>query len=227
MPHVLVVDADGTSLQSTVTLLERARYQVSRANDGRNTLRVFAKQAPDLILLEAEFPDQDGIEICKRIRRTSDVPIIFYTFQASAEERVLGLRAGADDYVSKASDPSELLARMRAVLRRAERARKPPTSNLRTSEWTLDPVNQVCVMSDGKEIELTPREVHLLAFLMNRSSHVCTTSQIIRHVWGYASEQDRSILATSVWRLRAKLEGEPQKPRHILTVRNVGYKFVP
>lgn len=227
MPHVLVADGDGTSLQHTVALLEQARYQVSRAGDGRSALRVVANQTPDLVLIEALLPDQEGFEVCRRIRRTSDVPIIFLSTKAQAEDRVLGLKLGADDYLTKPCPPPELLARVGAVLRRAERARQPPTTALSQGGWLLDPLNQVCVIEEGKGIELTPREVHLLAFLMKRSGRVCTSSQIIRHVWGFAPQQARSIVATSVWRLRAKLERDPQNPRRLLTVRHVGYKFDP
>jgi DNA-binding response OmpR family regulator len=225
MPHVLVADGDGINLQHIVGLLEHARYQVSRAGDGRTAMRVLAKRTPDLVLMEVLLPDQEGFEICRRIRRTSDVPIVFLSSKARVEDRVLGLKLGADDYLAKPCAPAELLARIGAVLRRAERARRPPTSAVVGGLWTLDPVQQVCVIPDNVAVTLTPREVHLLAFLMKRSGRVCTTNQIIRHVWGYAGQQARSIVATSVWRLRAKLECDPQQPQHILTVRNLGYKF--
>ncbi|MBK9942459.1 MAG: response regulator transcription factor [Kouleothrix sp.] len=227
MPHVLVADGDGASLQNTVALLEQARYQVSRASDGRSALRVVTHQIPDLVVMEALLPDQEGFEVCRRIRRTSDVPIVFLSTKARAEDRVMGLKLGADDYLTKPCAPAELLARVNAVLRRAERARRPPTTLLSQGGWMLDPLKQVCVTEEGKGIELTPREVHLLAFLMKRAGRVCSSSQIIRHVWGFAPQQARSIVATSVWRLRSKLERDPQNPRHLLTIRHVGYKFDP
>ena len=227
MPHVLVTDSDGASLQQVVTLLERARYQVSRASDGRSALRSIAQQSPDLVLMEVLLPDQEGFEVCRRIRRVSDVPIVFLSSRARAEDRVLGLKLGADDYVAKPCAPAELLARVGAVLRRAGRGRQPPTSALTIGAWTLDPVEQLCKIADGTAISLTPREVHLLAFLMRRAGRVCTTNQIVRQVWGYAGQQARSIVATSVWRLRTKVEGQREEPRHILTVRNLGYKFEP
>lgn len=226
MPHVLVVDGDGASLQTNAGLLEQARYHVSRAKDGHDVMRFVAKNTPDLVLLEAMLPDQEGFDVCRRIRRVSDVPIMFLSTRSRAEDRVQGLRLGADDYLAKPCAPAELLARVGAVLRRAERSRRPPTSALICGSWELDPIRQVCVVDGGRTVELTPREVHLLAFLMKRSGRVCTNSQIVRHVWGYAGQQARSIVATSVWRLRAKLESDPQDPRHLLTVRNVGYKFV-
>src|SRR5262245_65003190 len=138
MPHVLIADGDSASMQRVATLLEHARYQVSRASDGRSAMRVIDRQTPDLVLLEALLPDQEGFEVCRRIRRTSDVPIVFHSSKARAEDRVLGLKLGADDYVAKPCAPAELLARIGAVLRRAERARKPPTSELNRCEWTLD-----------------------------------------------------------------------------------------
>jgi DNA-binding response OmpR family regulator len=227
MPHVLVVDSDGISLQHTVSLLEHARYHVSEATDGRGAQRIIAAQTPDLVILEALLPDQDGFEICRRIRRDSEVPILFLSSRARTEDRILGLRFGADDYIPKPYVPAELLARVKAVIRRAEVARRPPTDPLAIGRFTLDPASQRCVIDEQEEVELTPREVHLLAFLMKRSGRVCTTGQIVRHVWGYAGQQSRSIVATSVWRLRAKLEGDAEQPRHILTVRNVGYTFQP
>jgi DNA-binding response OmpR family regulator len=225
MPHVLIADGDGVSLRHVAALLEHARYQVSRASDGRSALRVIDKQTPDLVLLEALLPDEEGFEICRRIRRTSDIPIVFHSSKARAEDRVLGLKLGADDYLAKPCPPAELIARVGAVLRRVERTRLPPTAALTCGAWMLDPINQVCTIEDGVPVVLTPRESHLLAFLMRRMSRVCTSAQIVRHVWGFAGQQARSIVATSVWRLRAKLEENPQEPCHILTVRNVGYKF--
>ena len=108
MPHVLIADGDNASMQRVATLLEHARYQVSRANDGRSALRVIDRQTPDLVLLEALLPDEEGFEICRRIRRTSDVPIVFHSTKARAEDRVRGLKLGADDYLSKPCPPAEL-----------------------------------------------------------------------------------------------------------------------
>jgi DNA-binding response OmpR family regulator len=227
MPHVLVADSDRQSMQNVVTLLEHARYQVSRAIDGRSAMQVLAKRTPDLLLMEVLLPDQEGFEICRRIRRISDVPIVFLSSKARAEDRVLGLRLGADDYVAKPCPPAELLARIAAVLRRAGHAGRPPTLPLNQGGWSLDPIRQTCAIDDGEAVALTPREVHLLAFLLKRSGRVCTSNQIIRCVWGFAGQQTRSIVATSVWRLRAKLERDPQHPDHLVTVRNVGYKFEP
>ena len=226
MPHVLVVDSDGSSLQAHAGVLEQARYHVSRANDGRDIMRFISKQAPDLVLMEALLPDQEGFEVCRRIRRVSDVPIMFLSSRSQAEDRVEGLRLGADDYLAKPCQPAELLARVQAVLRRAERSRRPPTNTLSVGTWALDPIGQTCTIADGRAIDLTPREVHLLAFLMKRNGRVCTNSQIVRHIWGFTGQQARSIVATSVWRLRNKLEADPQNPQHLATIRNVGYKFL-
>ena len=226
MPHVLVADGDGFSLQAHAGLLEQARYHVSKAKDGRDILRAMAKQAPDLVLMEVQLPDLEGFEVCRRIRRISDVPIMFLSSRARAEDRVEGLRLGADDYLGKPCQPAELLARVNAVLRRAERSRLPPTTTLAVGGWELDPLRQVCRIEGEQAVDLTPREVHLLSFLMKRSGRVCTNNQIVRHVWGFTGQQARSIVATSVWRLRAKLENDPQDPQHLQTIRNVGYKFV-
>jgi DNA-binding response OmpR family regulator len=227
MPHILVADSDGPSLQQVAAVLERARYQVSRVSDGRGALHLIARQAPDLVLLEALLPDQGGFEVCRRIRRTSDVPIVFLSSKARAEDRVLGLKLGADDYLAKPCAPAELLARVSAVLRRTAWSRRPPTTPLSSGGWTLDPLRQVCLLDEGTAVALTSREVHLLAFLMTRSGRVCTSNQIVRHVWGHTGRQPRGIVATAIWRLRTKLEADPRQPRHLLTVRNLGYKFEP
>lgn len=228
MPHILIVDSDRTSLLQTAELLEQARYHVSQAEDGRAALRmVSSAQTPDLIMLDAVLNDQDGYEVCRRIRRTSDVPIVFLSSRAQTEDRVHGLQNGADDYMSKRCAAPELLARVRSVLGRAERARRPPNTPIALDGWTLDPALHICKTVRGESIDLTPRETHLLGLLFKRAGQVCPTGQIVNHVWSYAGRQARSIVATSIWRLRTKLEENAQEPRHLLTIRNIGYTFRP
>jgi DNA-binding response OmpR family regulator len=227
MPHILIVEGESITQQQTTLLLERAGYHVTHVADGRAAQRVLMNQAPDLVLLETLLPDQDGFDVCRRIRRASDIPLIFLTSRARAEDRVRGLNLGADDYIAKPYTASELLVRVRALLRRCERARRPPRDEVLCGPWRLDPRQQHCRIGEQGIVELTPREVHLLAYLMRRSGRVCTTVQIAQHVWGFAGQQARNIVATSVWRLRTKLEGDARTPRHILTVRNVGYTFQP
>jgi DNA-binding response OmpR family regulator len=227
MPHILVVDSDQASMHNTVTILEQARYNVSEVEDGRSALRVVAANPPDLVVLETQLPDQDGLEVCRRIRRTSDVPIIFLSSHAQTDDRISGLQHGADDYISKRCPSPEILARVRAVLGRAERARRPPMDSIALGDWTLDPSRQVCVTNQGTSVDLTPREMHLMGLLFKRAGQVCPTGQIVQHVWSFAGRQARSIVATSVWRLRTKLEQDAQQPQHLLTVRNVGYTFRP
>lgn len=227
MPHIHLVDSDSTSLALTAALLERAHYHVSSSGGGRDALRAVFGGMPDMVILEAELNDYDGFEVLRRIRRSLDTPVVFYSHRARAEDRIMGLRLGADDYIAKYTPSSEFIARVGAVLRRCQQARRPPMERLSCGGWVLDPAGQICVASDRPAVELTPREVHLLSFLMKRSGQVCTTSQIIQHIWGYTTRQSRSIVATSVWRLRAKLERDADQPRHILTVRNIGYTFVP
>lgn len=227
MPHILIVDSDESSLHNTSDLLEQARYRITRADDARGALRSVDKQAPDLILLDSMLRDNDGFELCRRIRRASDIPIVFYSSRSQVEDRVEGLRQGADDYISKYCQPAELLARLRAVLARVERSRRLPNDAISSGAWILDPQRQLCLIDGAREVELTPRETHLLGLLLKRSGRVCTTGQIVRHVWNFAGRQARSIVATSVWRLRSKLELDAQQPQHILTVRNIGYTFRP
>jgi DNA-binding response OmpR family regulator len=228
MPHILLVDNDQASLYQTSELLTQARYHVSHAEDGRTALRIMGSaQVPDLIMLDSVLPDQDGIEVCRRIRRTSDVPIMFLSSRAQTDDRVHGLQNGADDYMSKRTAAPELLARVRAVLARTERARRPINTPIALDGWKLDPEHQICTTARGEAIDLTPRETHLLGLLFKRAGQVCPTGQIVNHVWSYAGRQARSIVATSIWRLRTKLEIDAQAPRHLLTVRNIGYTFRP
>ena len=225
MLSVLVVDDDERLYELLRSYFEQNGIGSAHAADGRRALQLLDEGPFDAVLLDIMMPGPDGLSVLRKIREKSRVPVIMLTAKGDETDRVVGLELGADDYLTKPCPSAELIARAGAVLRRVERTRQPPTAVLVCGTWMLDPVNQTCVLEDDTKVVLTPREAHLLAFLMRRSGRVCTTAQIVRHVWGFAGQQARSIVATSVWRLRAKLEDMPQDPRHILTVRNVGYKF--
>ncbi|HMO56477.1 MAG TPA: response regulator transcription factor [Roseiflexaceae bacterium] len=227
MPCVLIVEREGAAREQTSMLLERAGYHVIHAADGRAAQRILVRQTPDLMLLDTQLPGPNGFEICRRVRRFSDVPLILLSSLPTTEDLVRGLNLGADDFIGRPFTATELLVRAQALLRRCERARRPPSDEVLCGSWRLDPRRLNCRLGEDAPIELTPRELHLLSFLMRHSGRVCTTGQIAQHVWGFAGNQARSIVATFVWRLRLKLEGDTRMPRHILTVRNVGYTFQP
>jgi DNA-binding response OmpR family regulator len=227
MAHVIIVDNDSLSAQSVRNALQGARHRVEVLPDGYSAMRMLRRTTPDLIVLEAELPDQSGYDLCRRIRRDSNVGIVFLSRLGGAEHRVKGLQQGADDYLAKPWAPSELLARINAVLRRSGQMQQPTTDVLTTSSLVLDPVRQIAIRHHQPATDLTPRESHVLSYLMQRAGKVCPTQQIATHIWGHSDRQSRNIVATSVWRLRTKLERDPQNPRHIVTIRSVGYKFEP
>lgn len=226
MPHVLIVDSDSMASQYARTALEGARHRVEVVRDGSSALRYIRRSMPDLLVMEADLPDLSGLDLCRRLRRESEVGIVFVSRLGAAEHRVGGLQAGADDYIGKPCAASELVVRVAAVLRRIGR-KQPPRDGIASGLLTVDPVRQVALREREPATALTPREVHVLSYLIQRAGRVCPTPQIANHVWGQSTRQSRSIVATSIWRLRAKLEHDPQNPRHILTVRSIGYKYEP
>jgi len=226
MPHVLIVDNDSMASTYARTALEGARHRVEVVRDASSAMRYIRRSMPDILVLEADLPDQSGLDLCRRLRRESEVGIIFLSRLASAAERVAGLQIGADDYLGKPCAASELVVRVGAVLRRSGQGR-PPTEALQSGALIVDPVRQVVLRDREPATSLTPREIHVLSYLIQRAGRVCPTPQIASHIWGQSTRQSRSIVATSIWRLRTKLESDPQNPRHILTVRSIGYKYEP
>ncbi len=223
--HILVADDDLPSVKLTSYLLEEAGYQVLKAYDGPAILQSVEQNNPDLVLLDVTMPKANGFDICRQIRRTSDVPIIFLTGRSQLQDRVMGLQIGGDDYLVKPFEPSELLARVEAVLRRRNSDLLNPSVRLSQGELTLDPVEHKVLFSDGRTVELTPLEFRLLYYLMKNSGRVLNTSQILSKVWGYDYEGESNLVAVYIRRLRTKVELDPEHPKHVITVRNLGYKF--
>lgn len=221
MAQVLIVDGDTLTAQLTKRTLEAAHHRVDVVADGGMALRTLRRQGHDLLVMEADLPDQSGYDLCRRIRRDSSVGIIFLSRNANAEQRVRGLDHGADDFLAKPCAASELIVRVGAVLRRIGRT---PAAR---SKLAFDPLRRVALREQQITADLTPRESLVLSYLMQRAGLVCPTNQIASHVWGESDRQARNIVATSIWRLRSKLERNPSEPRHILTVRSVGYRFEP
>ena len=224
---VLLIDGDRATTAMLIYLLREAGYRVASAGDGPGGLETIARQPPDLVLLEAVLPTADGFSICRAIRRTSDVPLIFLSARASVQDRVLGLQLGADDYIAKPFEPADLLARIGAVLRRCGRPLEAPAARISHGDLTLDPLNHKAHLDDGRAVDLTPQEFRLLAYLMTNAGQPLSPGQILAHVWAREGAMQTSIITTYILRLRSKIEPDPARPRYIITVRNLGYRFDP
>ncbi len=225
--HILVADDDIPSVKMTSFVLEDAGYRVTKAYDAQAILQAVDQANPDLILLDVMMPKLSGFEICRQIRRNSDVPIIFLSGRSQLQDRVMGLQIGGDDYLIKPFEPSELLARVEAVLRRRNSDMLNPSSRLSQGEITLEPVEHKVLFADGRTAELTPLEFRLLYYLMKNSGRILNISQILSKVWGYDYEGESNLVAVYVRRLRTKIEKDPEHPVHVITMRNLGYKFEP
>jgi DNA-binding response OmpR family regulator len=222
---ILLVEDDDTVSEVVCRYLEREGFAVDVARDGRIALERARASQPDLVLLDVMLPGIDGLEVCRRLRASTDTPIIMLTALGEESDRVLGLELGADDYVAKPFSPRELMARVRSVLRRAGGATGPAGGRLTAGELEVDlDAREARVRS--KPIALTAREFELLVFLMLRPRQVFTREQLLEHVWGYVFG-DQSTVTVHVRRLREKVETDPAHPQLITTVWGVGYRFDP
>jgi DNA-binding response OmpR family regulator len=223
--HILIADDDLPNVKLTSFLLEDAGYRTVKAFDGAGIMQQLEQHQPDLVLLDVSMPTTNGFEICRQIRRTSDIPIIFLSARSQLEDRVRGLQVGGDDYLVKPFEPAELLARIEAVLRRRSSDVLSTDARLSMGELTLDPIEQQVLMADGRALALTPLEFRLLYYLMKNAGRVLSASQILSKVWGYDFDGESNLVAVYVRRLRSKLEPNTSPSRHIITIRNLGYKF--
>lgn len=223
--HVLVADDDIPSVKLTSFVLEEAGYRVCKAYDVQSILQAVDLHNPDLILLDVMMPKSNGFDICRQIRRSSDIPIIFLSGRSQLQDRVMGLQLGGDDYLVKPYEPSELLARVEAVLRRRNSDLLNPSTRLSQGDFTLDPVEHKVFFADGRAVELTPLEFRLLYYLMKNAGRILNVSQILNKVWGYDYEGESNLVAVYIRRLRTKIERDAEHPRYVITVRNLGYKF--
>jgi len=225
--RILVVDDDPPSVKMTAFLLREEGYEVLTADNGRRALELVQSDAPDLVIMDVMMPHIDGLEVTRRIRQTTDVPIIILSAKGETADKVMGLEVGADDYLAKPFEPSELIARVKAVLRRAEVfGLGDAGSSLAVGDLRLDPVGyRVIRASDGREIELTPIEFRLLHVLMRNAGRVLSHDYLLSNAWGYDYEGYSNQIAVYMRRLRTKIEKDPANPQYLLTVRGLGYKF--
>jgi DNA-binding response OmpR family regulator len=221
---ILVVDDDPTVSDVVRRYLERAGYQVRLAVDGPAALASFARDRPDLVVLDLMLPGIDGLEVCRRLRTSADgVPIVMLTALGEESDRVLGLQLGADDYVTKPFSPRELVLRVQSVLRRSATRPAPVPETLRDGGLELD-VARRSARLDGQELSLTVREFDLLAFLMRHPGRAFRRGELLEAVWGWTFG-DQSTVTVHVRRLREKIEADPASPHRLLTVWGVGYRY--
>lgn len=224
---VLVVE-DEASLASTLSYnLRKNGFNVISASDGLEGLRAAQRDNPDVIVLDLMLPKMDGLEVCRRLRADSDVPVLMLTAKGEELDRVVGLEMGADDYLTKPFSMRELMARVRALLRRAGGRGSTPDDAARITAGGVElDVRGRTAMRAGTELNLKPKEFDLLHFLAKNTGQVFTREQLLEHVWGYEFFGGSRTVDVHVRWLREKIEDDPGKPQHLLTVRGVGYKFV-
>jgi two-component system response regulator RegX3 len=226
-PTVLVVEDEESFIEALVVGLKREGFLVKVARDGAEALLVFEAVRPDLVLLDVMLPKVSGIDVCREIRSKSRVPIIMVTAKGAEIDTVVGLEVGADDYVTKPYRLRELVARMRAVLRRVPRVAdddEVPGDVLEVGDVRLDPERHE-VFVRGGEVNLPLKEFELLELLLSNAGRVLTRETLIDRVWGPHYVGDTKTLDVHVKRLRSKIEDTPSVPRRIITIRGLGYKF--
>ncbi len=228
---ILVVEDDSTLLSVLNYNLTKEGYQIVTAADGAQALEIARQAKPDLVILDLMIPKIDGLEVCRILRKEMTVPILMLTARAEEIDKVVGLELGADDYMTKPFSMRELLARVRAMLRRTEMLKQESGKEelalsgiLRSAKIEVD-LPRHTVLNGGQPVELGPKEFDLLAHLMRHKSQVFSRDALLEKVWGYDYAGDTRTVDVHVRWLRQKIESDPDHPEHLLTVRGVGYKF--
>ncbi|GAA2737645.1 response regulator transcription factor [Pedococcus aerophilus] len=224
MAEVLVVDDDLTVREVVVSYLRAGGHEVQEAGDGEAALRAMRGRGADLVVLDLMLPGVDGLEVCRRLRETSDVPIIMLTALGAETDRLVGLRLGADDYVTKPFSPRELALRVESVLRRVGQLH-PKGATVTDGDLVIEPTAHSATLA-GTVLPLTVREFDLLHFLVANPLQVWSRDALLREVWGW-SFGDQSTVTVHVRRLREKVETDPRRPARLLTVWGVGYRWEP
>ncbi|MGB3410243.1 MAG: response regulator transcription factor [Microthrixaceae bacterium] len=223
--RILYVEDDERIRSSVKLALEDEGWHVEESDTGEDAIVKFGRNPTDVVLIDIMLPGIDGFEVCRSIRRKSDVPIIMVTARADTHDVVAGLEAGADDYMTKPLQPKELSARIRAMLRRA-RPVQPGNPHLRFGDLEIIPQEGV-VNRDGEQVHLTKTEFRLLVELANSPGKVFSREDLLERVWGHGVFGDGRLVDVHVRRLRTKVESDPANPDHVVTVRGLGYRLQP
>ncbi|WP_441246078.1 response regulator [Kitasatospora sp. McL0602] len=224
MTRVLVVDDEPQIVRALVINLKARKYEVDAAHDGASALELAAARHPDVVVLDLGLPDMDGVEVIRGLRGWTRVPIIVLSARHASDEKVEALDAGADDYVTKPFGMDELLARMRAAVRRAEPVAGEGDSVVVTDSFTVDLAAKK-VNREGADVRLTPTEWHLLEVLVRNAGRLVSQTQLLQEVWGPAYRTETNYLRVYLAQLRRKLEADPSHPRHFITEPGMGYRF--
>ena len=225
MTRVLVVEDDPQLVRALVINMQARRYGVDAASDGATALRLAAARQPDVVMLDLGLPDMDGVDVIKALRGWTRVPILVLSARQASDEKVAALDAGADDYITKPFSMDELLARLRAAVRRVEDVPLAPTTTLvTTDDFTIDLLAKR-VTRGGHDIRLTPTEWHLLEILITNPGRLVTQKYLLQEVWGVSQSNKTNYLRVYMAQLRRKLEGDPSSPRYLITEPGMGYRF--
>ena len=224
--RILVIEDEPMVSEVVARYLRRDGHDVRAERDGSAGLDAFDAFQPDLVVLDLMLPNIDGMEVCRRIRARSETPIIMLTAKGEEVDRLVGLEVGADDYVTKPFSPRELSARVKAVLRRSDRHASVDGDALRFDDLRINGRTRTVERGDSP-VDLTAREFDLLFFLASHPAQVFTRDQLLDSVWDFQFPGDGNTVTVHIRRLRAKLESDPSRPRHLRTVWGVGYKFEP
>ncbi|MFF9817996.1 response regulator [Streptomyces sp. NPDC014006] len=224
MTRVLVIDDEPQIVRALVINLKARKYEVDAAHDGVGALKLAAARHPDVVVLDLGLPDMDGVEVIKGLRGWTRVPIIVLSARHSSDEKVQALDAGADDYVTKPFGMDELLARLRAAVRRAEPVGTGEEDTVETAGFTVDLAAKK-VNRGGRDVRLTPTEWHLLEVLVRNSGRLVGQKQLLQEVWGPSYGTETNYLRVYMAQLRRKLEADPSHPKHFITEPGMGYRF--
>ena len=224
-PHILIIDDEVQIQRALRTILTEKQFQVTTAGRGEEGLALAAANEPDLIILDLGLPDMDGVEVCKRLREWTQIPVIILSVRDSERQKVAALDHGADDYLTKPFSTEELLARVRVALRHSARIQSTQSKIIKAGLITIDLAWHL-VKRNEEEIKLTGTEYKLLAYLASNHGRILTHQSILTHVWGPADADHTEYLRVYMRQLRKKLEDDPERPQYILTEPGIGYRFI-
>lgn len=221
---ILIVDDEASVRQLVSSYLKKEGYQVSEASDGDAAIDKARREHPDLVVLDLMLPGTGGLEVCRVLRAESDVFVLMLTARTEETDKLVGLGLGADDYLTKPFSPRELVARVKAILRRAGAGPAPPEKTLQAGPILIDHNRHIAAIN-GRELDLTAREFEILETLAARPGMVFTRERLLEQIWGYSYFGDPRVVDVHVAKLRKKVEDDPGSPRFIKTIRGVGYKL--